>query len=276
MEIEVQGINIYYDVIGEGRPIVMLHGGYVDHRHMVADMEPLFEKHPNWKRIYPDLPGHGKTPAKDWLINQEQVLEIVLGFIDKVIPGENFALAGNSRGGYLARGVMYKRPTAVDGALLIVPARYGIAPASSVPLHITLVTAESALAELKPSETGTGLFELLVIQSRRALDKLRENFYPALGLSDADFQNRIIQNYEFSFDVDKLPQPFERPVLIVVGKQDDSVGYRDAWKMIDLLPRAAFVVLDKAGHLLPLEQEVLFRALANEWLQRVEEYVGSR
>jgi pimeloyl-ACP methyl ester carboxylesterase len=274
MEIEVQGINVYYEVIGGGRPFVMLHGGYVDHRTMVADMEPLFEKHPNWKRIYPDLPGHGKTPAKDWIVNQEQVLEIVLGFIDKVIPGQNFALAGPSRGGYLARGVMYKRPTAVDGALLIVPARYGIAPASSVPPHITLVTDAAAQAELKPSETG--LFEMLVIQSRRALYKMRETFYPALGLSDAGFQNRIIQNYEFSFDVDKLPQPFEKPVLIVVGKQDDSVGYRDAWKMIELFPRAAFVVLDKAGHLLPLEQEELFRALASEWLQRVEEYVDSK
>jgi pimeloyl-ACP methyl ester carboxylesterase len=274
MEIEVQGINLYYEVIGDGLPIVMLHGGYVDHRTMMADMEPLFEKHPNWKRIYPDLPGHGKTPAKDWIVNQEQVLEIVLGFIDKLIPGQNFALAGLSRSGYLARGVMYKRPAAVDGALLIVPARYGVAPASSVPPHITLVTDESTQAELKPSETR--LFEMLVIQSRRALDKMRENFYPAFGVSDTDFQNRIIQNYEFSFDVDKLPQPFEKPVLIVVGKQDDSVGYRDAWKMMELFPRATFAVLDKAGHLLPLEQSELLRALADDWLQRVEEYVGSK
>lgn len=220
------------------------------------------------------MPGHGKTPAKAWIVNQEQVLEIVLGFIDKVIPGQTFALAGNSRGGYLARGVMYKRPAAVDGALLIVPARYGVAPASSVPPHITLVRDESAQAALKPDETG--LFDLLVIQSGRALDKMREIFYPALGLSDADFQNRIIQNYEFSFDVDQPPQPFEKPVLIVVGKQDDSVGYRDAWKMIELFPRATLAVVDRAGHLLPLEQEELFRALANEWLQRVEEYVGSK
>ena len=274
MEIEVQGINLYYEVISDGLPIVMLHGGYVDHRTMMADMEPLFEKHPNWKRIYPDLPGHGKTPAKDWIVKQEQVLEIVLDFIDKLIPGQNFALAGLSRSGYLARGVMYKRPAAVDGALLIVPARYGVAPVASVPPHITLVTDESTQAELKPSETR--LFEMLVIQSRRALDKMRENFYPAFGISDADFQNRIIQNYEFSFDVDKLPQPFEKPVLIVVGKQDDAVGYRDAWKMMELFPRATFAVLDKAGHLLPLEQGELLRALADDWLQRVEEYVGSK
>ena len=73
MEIEVQGINIYYEVIGEGRPIIMLHMGYVDHRQMAGDLEPLFAKHSNWKRIYPDLPGHGRTQAKDWIVRQEQV-----------------------------------------------------------------------------------------------------------------------------------------------------------------------------------------------------------
>lgn len=274
MEIEVQGINIYYKVIGEGRPIVMLHGGFWDHRHMVAEMEPLFVKHPNWKRIYLDLPGHGKTPAKDWIIDQGQVLEIVLGFIDQVIPGQGFALAGTSRGGYLARGVIYQRPAAVDGALLIVPGRYAVLPESSRPQHITLFKDESLLSGLKPNEART--FKMLVVQSPKALDKLRENFYPALMLSDANFQKRILQNYEFSFDVDKLPQPFEKPTLIIVGKQDNWAGYRDAWRMIDQFPRATFAVLDKTGHLLALEQEELFKALANEWLQRVEEYAGSK
>ena len=272
METEVQGINIYYEIIGEGRPIVMLHGGYVDHRQMAGDLEPLFAKRSNWKRIYPDLPGHGRTLAKDWIVNQEQVLELVLGFIDKIIPGQTFTLAGLSRGGYLARGIIYARPEAVDGALLIVPARYAVAPASSLSPHVTLVRDESVLGKLKPAETET--FEMLVVQSHKALDKLRADFYPAFELSDADFQNRIMQHYEFSFDVDRLSLPFEKPSLIIVGRQDDSVGYRDAWRMIDQFPRATFAVLDKAGHLLPLEQEGLFRVLTDEWLQRVEAYVG--
>src|SRR5258707_1000574 len=120
MKTEVQGIDICYESVGEGRPILMLHGGYVDHHPMLGDLEPLFAKRPNWRRIYLDLPGHGRTQAKDWIVNQEQVLELVLGFIGKVIPRQSFAIAGASRGGYLARGVMYMRPAAVDGALLIV------------------------------------------------------------------------------------------------------------------------------------------------------------
>jgi pimeloyl-ACP methyl ester carboxylesterase len=269
MECEIQGIPIYYETIGDGRPFLMLHGGYVDHRHMIDDFEPIFARHPNWKRIYLDLPGHGRTSARDWLINHDQVLDITLSFIDQVIPDQSFALAGVSRGGYLIRGILAKRPATVAGALFVVPARYAVAAADSLPQKIILIKDNSVLSELKPSETA--FFEGYVVQNRKALEAMRKVAL-ALELTDYSFQDRILQNYEFSFDVDQLPVSFEKPVLIVVGKQDAVVGYVDAWKMLKQFPRATFAVLDKAGHYLGIEQDELLHALAAEWLQRVEEY----
>jgi pimeloyl-ACP methyl ester carboxylesterase len=273
MECELENITIYYEMYGEGRPILMLHGGYTDHRHMVKEMEPLFEQRNGWKRIYPDLPGHGKTPAKDWITSHDKVLEIIFDFVGKVIPGQCFAIAGVSRGGYLGRGIIYKKPELVDGVLFLVPALYAVASEDSLPLSVTLVKDEALIPELEPHEEGG--FELLVVQSRKALDKMREYVFPAFALADDAFQTRMMENYEFSFDVDDLSAPFEKPTLILVGRQDSMVGYRDAWKMLESYPRATFAVLDKAGHFLGLEQEELFLALANEWLQRVEEFVGS-
>lgn len=185
MECELENITIYYEMYGEGRPILLLHGGYIDHRHMVKEMEPLFEQRNGWKRIYPDLPGHGRTPPQDWITSHDKVLEIIFDFVGKVIPGQCFAIAGVSRGGYLGRGIIYKKPELVDGVLFLVPALYAVA------------------------------------------------------------------------------------------SEDSMVGYRDAWKMLESYPRATFAILEKAGHFLGLEQEELFLALANEWLQRVEEFVGS-
>ncbi len=51
--------------------------------------------------------------------------------------------------------------------------------------------------------------------------------------------------------------------------------YHDTYALLDSYPRATFAVLDRAGHMLALEQKSLFRALVNEWLDRVEEYVSS-
>ncbi len=272
MECELENSTMYYEIYGDGRPILILHGSPLDHRHMLSAMEPLFEHRGGWKRIYPDLPGHGKSSVAESITDQEQVLEIVQGFVNEVIPGQSFAIAGESRGGYLARGIVYKNPERVDGVLFIVPARYAVAPVDALPSHITLVRDEALISELAPHEISR--FERLVVQSRETLAKIRKYKLPALALADEAFQARIMENYEYSFDVDSPAKPFKKPTLILLGRQDSIVGYRDAWKMIESFPRATFAILDKAGHSLSWEQEELFFALANEWLQRVEEFVG--
>ena len=273
MKIEIRGLPVHYDVIGAGRPMLMLHGGGLDNRHMIAEMEPIFRRHPDWMRIYPDLPGGGKTPAPDWIVSQGDVLDLVLDFIDAVFPGQRFAIAGTSRGGYLARGVVYRRAADIDGALLVTPASAN-AGATPPPPHVTLVEDPQLVSELKPSETGH--FGFVVVQERAVLEKLRALYYPAQALRDEALRARIVANYDLPFDVNALPQPFDKPVLIVCGTQDDMTGFRDAWKLMDIFPRATYAVLDRSGHLVNLEHPGLFEALAEDWLQRVEENLSLR
>jgi pimeloyl-ACP methyl ester carboxylesterase len=51
MECEIQNIKIYYETIGHGKPILMIHGFAPDHRLMKGCMEPIFENRGNYKRI---------------------------------------------------------------------------------------------------------------------------------------------------------------------------------------------------------------------------------
>jgi pimeloyl-ACP methyl ester carboxylesterase len=77
----------------------------------------------------------------------------------------------------------------------------------------------------------------------------------------------------FTFDV--AAQRFEKPVLLLTGRQDTHVIYHDTWLILECYRRATFAVLDLAGHALGVEQAALFRALVDEWLDRVEEYSRS-
>ena len=276
MECELTDITVHYETRGEGRPIVMLHGWGMDHRYMVSDMEPLFRQRDGWKRIYLDLPGHGRTPGKDWITNRDQELDVVLDFIDAVIPGERFLVASASAGAYLARAVVHHRPAAIDGLLLTVPLIVADdAKQRHVPAHVTLAADPAIASELTPDEAD-GLFETAVVQSRKVLEYLRANG-PSAETGDEAYQEKIREhpeNHAFSFDVDALPEPCPAPTLIVTGRQDSWVGYRDAWEILEDYPRGTFAVLDRAGHFLGVEQEDLFHALAGEWLDRVEEYAG--
>lgn len=276
MECELKDITVYYELFGEGRPIIMLHGWSLDHRSMQSDMEPLFRHRNGWKRIYLDLPGHGRTPGKDWITNQDNILDVVLDFIDNVIPGQRFVVAGASAGAYLARGIAYRKPAVLDGLLLVVPMIVADDAKRQVPSHITLVEDPALMAELE-SDVAEVLNQLAVVQSQKWVDAWKAVSDSADGMGDQKFQAKIREspeNYAFTFDVDAMDKPCTAPTLIVTGRQDSSVGYRDAWKILENYPRATFVVLDRAGHGLYIEQEELYHVLFNEWLDRVEEYAG--
>jgi len=272
MECELQDITVHYELFGEGKPIILLHGWSTDHRHIMSDMEPVFRQRDGWKRIYLDLPGHGGTPGKDWITNQDKILDVVLDFLDSIIPGQRFAVAGASLGAYLARGIIHHRPALIDGLLLTVPVIIADDTKRKVPSHVTLVIDPGLLSELGAEEVEN--LQGAVVQSRKVIDYMRANF-SSLNETGLDFQARIreSENYAFSFDVDALPNPCPAPALIICGKQDSVAGYRDAWEILANFPRGTFAVLDRAGHFLPLEQEGLFHAVVGEWLDRVEEYI---
>ncbi len=109
-----------------------------------------------------------------------------------------------------------------------------------------------------------------VLQNRRLWERFNADILPGLKLADYPLWDRIIlPKYRFTFPIERLETPFEKPALILLGRQDNAVGYRDHWKLIEAYPRASFVVLDKAGHNLQIDQDVLFEALVKEWLVRV-------
>src|SRR3978361_550476 len=99
----IRDIPVYYKEVGNGIPVIALHGYTVDHRLMTGCMEPLFTKRAGWQRIYPDLPGMGMTPGSAQINDSDDMLEVIIEFIEDVIPGEKFLLVGESYGGYLAQ-----------------------------------------------------------------------------------------------------------------------------------------------------------------------------
>lgn len=266
----VSDVPIYYETYGSGRPIVMLHGYYPDHRLMTGCMEPVFAGRPGWLRLYPDLPGMGRTPARGWIDSTDKMLEVVLGFIDQVLPGRRFALAGESYGGYLAHGIVHRRPGQVAGLFLLCPLVVADASRRQLPPRTTLVADPALMASLAPADAAE-FDDVAVVQTAAHWARFRDEVLPGLRLADRPFLERLRANaYGFSFDVDALPRPFDRPSLIVTGRQDVSVGYRDAWDILEQYPRATFAVLDKAGHDLQIEQAGVFDALVGEWLDRVD------
>jgi pimeloyl-ACP methyl ester carboxylesterase len=273
VECEIAGLPVHYVEHGTGRPVLLLHGWTLDHSEMVFEMESHFTDRTGWRRIYLDLPGFGRTPGSDRITGSDEVLKVVLDFLAKVIPGERFVAVGTSYGAYIARGLVRRCGSDMDGLLLNVPVVHADEAKRTVPPRSVIVRDEAFVKGAR--DEGLGWVEELGV----VLDPSLHAYAKALGgiaPGDVAFQEKVRARYAFSFDVDRLEQPFPAPTLMLMGRQDNVVGYVDAWKLVANFPRATFVVLDRAGHLLWGEQAGLASALTSEWLDRVEEWTVQR
>ncbi len=268
----VNDCEIYYEVVGEGKPILMLHGFPLDHQMMKGCMEPIFRKRHGWKRIYFDLPGMGKSESTDWIKGSDDMVKVVLEFIDEVVGNENFLLVGESYGGGMARAVIHNRPEKVDGMFIFCPAIIPGTTPDDLPTRNVMRVDKDFVKTLK-KEHLEFMQSFAVIQNRYTWERIKEETLTGYMQRDQKFIEKLTEGgkYPLTYNIDDLKKPFEKPTLILTGRQDHCVGYKSAWDFYDNYPRGTFVVLDKAGHGLQYEQVLLFNVLADEWLDRVEE-----
>jgi pimeloyl-ACP methyl ester carboxylesterase len=218
-----------------------------------------------------DIPGAGATPGADWITTADDIVDVLCDFIDAVLPGQSFALMSVSLGGIYSRAVVYHKAELVDGLCLLVPFLRDV-PDEELPAPVTFVEDPAILAQV-PADEVEFFDELMIIQTQKILDWYLDVVKPARSGGDPAFLQRMAGSHEFSYDLEA--RPFEKPTLILTGRQDTHTGYREGFEVLETYPRATYAVLDRASHALGVEQEGLFRALFNEWLDRVEEYTAS-
>ncbi len=259
METRAGEITVHFVEHGTGRPVLVLHGSGVDHREPEACFEPVFDGVAGYRRIYPDLPGMGRTVAPDGMDSAEDVLETLLDFARDRADGTACVLIGHSAGAYYARAMAARAPGQVAGLALVCPL---LAEVRDVPDHRVVVGS---------GQIGDDDFRgYFVVQTPEMLERYERYVAPAGRLVDQAALERIGERWEL--EPDQGP-PYAGPTLIVAGRLDSTVGYAAATDLQEHYPHASLAVLDDAGHALPHEQPGVLRALITEWLGRVERSV---
>src|SRR3954471_8421776 len=79
--VKVNGMQMYYEVSGDGDPLIVLHGAYMNIPSMGAIIPKLAQTH----NVYAlELQGHGRTTDIDRPITYENLADDVAAFMDKV------------------------------------------------------------------------------------------------------------------------------------------------------------------------------------------------
>lgn len=289
--------GIAYEERGEGAAFVALHGHSLDRRMSIGAFEPLFAERRavpagggrGYRRIYPDLPFMGESTDEPGGSGHDGVLDALCDFIGEVAPAGPILLAGESYGGYLARGLAKRLGERVKGLFLLCPAIVARRADRELP-GLEVLREEPSWRE-RAREAGASeadiadYEELAVSRCGYAFERFRAEVLQGIRVARLDAESRYLRgSVGFSFDAMGRARPgadpaegafdrrFEGPAAFFLGRQDSSVGWKDALRLAGLYPRASYHILDRAGHNAQIEAPEAFAAAFGAWLAACEEF----
>ena len=269
MIVKLKAADVYAEIIGSGKPLLMIHGNWCDHRLMKGCMESIFKDIPGWKRIYFDLPGMGDTFLKKEISSTDDILDIVDDFIREVITEDVFYIASESYGSYIARALVKKYPAGTGGIMMLCPVVVPLMENRDLPNKEIVYRDDDFYETLSANDQDTCDL-MLTIQSRENWERYLSEVRCGVRKADISLLKKIKKTgYSLRNDIDRIDVPFRKPALIITGRQDISVGYKDVLTLIDKYPRSDFAVLDSAGHMLQIEQKEIFEKLVIGWLRKL-------
>ena len=171
------GATLRYEDFGQGHCVLAIHGAYSTHHELISALEPMVAPYDAYRRLYPDLPGMGGSPAHNSIQSSNDVIDLLEDLLDDQIGPDPLLVIGHSFGGHLARGLAARRPRQVAGLALICPL---LPEAMNPEPHVVVQKDVDPAALLDPSHVDdyTGYF---VVHNEETVRRFNEAVAPSLG-----------------------------------------------------------------------------------------------
>ena len=263
--VETNGTQLYYEMMGEGYPLVLLHGGYLDTR-MWDDQFAVFADH--YRVIRYDIRGFGKSVLPQVPYADRQDLYELLQFLGI----KKIYLLGLSLGGAIAIDFTLEHPDMVDALMLVG------SPVPGYPFEVMLT--EQELQEKIRQQTPL----VNAMQERNIpamVDLLMDDptLMPSSQYPIARQRVREILS-EYSFDWVLNPAPkrelipvaygrlaeVQVPTLLIVGADDDIILHRSAGKLEQDISGARRVTISETHHMPNMEKPEEFNQIVLAFL----------
>lgn len=243
---KINNQNIYYQKVGKGKDLILLHGWGAD----VSSFWPVVDFLKNDFTLWLlDLPGFGRSdpPKQTWSV--EDYADTVVKFIrDCKIKGP--VVLGHSFGGSVAIKLAAKYPNLISK--LILEASSGIRPRFSLSNRFSIILAKII---------KFGLPNLLNVK-----DRLRFRFYKLIGsdyLTTGVLKKTFVKiiRQDLTEDAKKIPHQ----TLIVWGEDDKTLPLKRGKKLYQLIENSKLEIIEDCGHVPHITQTQKFVNLVKDF-----------
>jgi pimeloyl-ACP methyl ester carboxylesterase len=267
--LRLPGAEVNYAEIGEGPPIIFVHGISGSWQNWLENLPHFGRGH---RAIALDLPGFGASPMPSWTIDMHAYGRLLHDFCEKLDLDGGVTLVGNSMGGLVAAE-----------AALSAPERYG---------RLVLVSAAGFINTWLPHERGKatsrawntfgrpfGSAARFFVTHRRTRylmfrfairhpNRLRKELLweqMASGLPCPGFADALDAVIEY--DARDRLEEIEIPVMIVWGTEDWVIPSIAAHSYQRRIPHSQLAIFEDTGHVPQLERPARFNALLDDFLR---------
>jgi pimeloyl-ACP methyl ester carboxylesterase len=266
--VQLPGAEVTYAEIGEGEPILFVHGLAGCWQNWLENLPHFGRTH---RAIALDLPGFGESPMPSWPIEMPAYGRLLHDFCEKLGIDRVAALVGNSMGGFVSTEATIERPSRFDKLVLVSAAGISFAEAQGRRIEAAVSLFEASFPFLagprrawlrRPRGRQFAFGRVFHYPNLVRPELLREQIEPGLqspGFADAI---RAIGGYDSRHRLAEI----EIPTLIVWGLNDQVVPVEAAIGYHRLIDDSRLELFERTGHVPQMERPERFNALLDEFL----------
>ena len=240
-DIYINNKKVHYSISGKGKPVALIHGFAEDGAVWKYQRDELAK---NYQVIIPDLPGSGQSET---IVNIS--IAAMADIIQQVLEAEAITttvLLGHSMGGYVSLAFAEKYPAMLAGFGLFHSTAYADTEEKKTARRRSMAFIQTHGSDAFLNQSSPNLFSTDSRNKQggmvKALIDAYKDFDPAalIGYYEAMIQRP---------DRTAVLQSFEKPILFMIGKQDNAVPFEHSLEQCKL-PQISYIhILEHSGHM---------------------------
>lgn len=264
-QIDAGGILTNYHDLGDGEPVLLLHGSgpgvsaWVNWRLTIPSLSERF------RVLAPDIAGFGFSPVPDaYEYSMDAWVQHAVDFLD-ALEIASCSVIGNSFGGALALALGIRYPERCQSLVLM--------GSAGVPFKLT-AGLDKVWGYTPGLENMRELVEIFAFDHSLITDELVEMRHQAAAR--AEVQERYTAMFPAPRQrwVDAIAssaqaiRAIRQPTLIIHGRDDRVIPVSNAYALLDWIECSELHVFGRCGHWVQIEYAASFNKLVAEYLVR--------
>jgi pimeloyl-ACP methyl ester carboxylesterase len=266
--VELPGATVNYVELGEGEPILFVHGISGSWQNWLENLPHFARTH---RAIALDLPGFGASPMPSWEIDMPAYGQLIHDFCEK-LGVERGAIVGNSMGGMIAVEAVTAAPGRFDRLALIAaagiintwnPEERAVATAWAWQVFGPRFADRGRWIVTHPRARQIVFGPFVRYPNRLRADLLFEQIGSGLERAEGfgDALHAAIRH-----DMRERLSEVEIPTLVLWGQSDRVIPMAAALSYHRRIPHSRLEIFERTGHVPQLERPLRFNAVVDEFL----------